>query len=197
MSAALAAGFARPVHDAQAVFRCVMMAMARPGTVRELSVSVAPPGRMHGAAAAVALALCDFETPVWLDEALAADAAVADWLRFHTGAPIVPSSRSAAFAFVASGQALPDFSTFSLGSLEYPDRSVTAVVGVDRLHEATGWRLTGPGIRGEAHFMAEGLPADMLERLAANRGLFPRGIDLVLVCGNRIAALPRTTIVEA
>lgn len=197
MSAALAAGFASPVHDAQAVFRCVMMAMARPGTVRNLSVLLDPPGAMQPAAAAAALALCDFETPVWLDPVFSRDAAVSEWLRFHTGAPIVSSSRAAAFAFVSGGDTLPAFSEFALGTLEYPDRSVTAIVGVDRLEEGSGWRLTGPGIPGETRFRADGLPADMLERLVANRGLFPRGIDLVLACGNRLAALPRTTIVEA
>ncbi|WP_293860047.1 phosphonate C-P lyase system protein PhnH [uncultured Alsobacter sp.] len=197
MSAALAAGFASPVHDAQAVFRCVMMAMARPGTVRRIAVPLDPPGCMQPAAAAAALALCDFETPVWLDEALSSHPHVREWLRFHTGAPVVAASRAAAFAFVADGRALPAFSTFALGTLDYPDRSVTAVVAVDALHEGMGWRLTGPGIPGETRFIAEGLPADMLDRLAGNRGLFPRGIDIVLVCGDRIAALPRTTIVEA
>lgn len=197
MSAALSAGFANPVHDAQAIFRCVMMAMARPGTVRRIAVQVDPPGSMQPAAAATALALCDFETPVWLDEVYSGEPAVAEWLRFHTGAPIVTTSRGAAFAFVAGGRTLPDFASLALGTLEYPDRSATLVVAVDSLQEGTGWRLSGPGIPGETLFHAEGLPADMLERLAGNRGLFPRGLDIVLACGNSIAALPRTTIVEA
>jgi alpha-D-ribose 1-methylphosphonate 5-triphosphate synthase subunit PhnH len=197
MSAALASGFTHPVYDAQAVFRCVMMAMARPGTVRELAAAVVAPGAMQPAAAAAALALCDFETPVWLDPVLAAGPAVGDWLRFHTGAPVVTSLRKASFAFVAAGDTLPPLSEFGLGTLEYPDRSVTVFIGVESLEEGRGWRLTGPGVPGEGRFWADGLPADMPVRLAANRGLFPRGIDIVLVSGNRLAALPRTTIVEA
>jgi alpha-D-ribose 1-methylphosphonate 5-triphosphate synthase subunit PhnH len=39
---------------------------------------------------------------------------------------------------------------------------------------------------------AEPLPADLPRRLAANRALFPRGIDLLLVTGSRVAALPRS-----
>jgi alpha-D-ribose 1-methylphosphonate 5-triphosphate synthase subunit PhnH len=34
---------------------------------------------------------------------------------------------------------------------------------------------------------------DLLDRLALNASLFPRGIDLVLVSGESIVALPRTT----
>ena len=37
----------------------------------------------------MALTLCDHDTPVWLDPVLAASEAVAGWLRFHTGAPLV------------------------------------------------------------------------------------------------------------
>ncbi len=33
----------------------------------------------------------------------------------------------------------------------------------------------------------------MAERLAANRALFPRGIDLVLVTDDAVAAIPRST----
>jgi alpha-D-ribose 1-methylphosphonate 5-triphosphate synthase subunit PhnH len=38
--------------------------------------------------AALALALCDADTPLWHD----GGAAVADWLRFHTGAPLAPAA---------------------------------------------------------------------------------------------------------
>jgi alpha-D-ribose 1-methylphosphonate 5-triphosphate synthase subunit PhnH len=36
-------------------------------------------------------------------------------------------------------------------------------------------------------------PADLFERLAVNAALFPRGIDVVLVHDDAIAAIPRTT----
>jgi len=42
-------------------------------------------------------------------------------------------------------------------------------------------------------FAAEPLPSDFVDRLQANRELFPRGIDLVLVAGEQVAALPRST----
>jgi alpha-D-ribose 1-methylphosphonate 5-triphosphate synthase subunit PhnH len=55
--------------------------------------------------------------------------------------------------------------------------------------------LSGPGIRGTATMRAAGLPKDIVEQLSANRAVFPLGVDLLLVAGNDVAALPRTTIV--
>jgi alpha-D-ribose 1-methylphosphonate 5-triphosphate synthase subunit PhnH len=36
-------------------------------------------------------------------------------------------------------------------------------------------------------------PKDLFDRLAINEQLFPRGIDVVLVSGESIVAIPRTT----
>ncbi len=80
-------GFADPVFDAQAVFQAVMDAMARPGTMSAVRPLAAPPQPLSPMAAAVALTLCDHDTPLWLDPALQASAAVRSYLAFHTGAP--------------------------------------------------------------------------------------------------------------
>jgi alpha-D-ribose 1-methylphosphonate 5-triphosphate synthase subunit PhnH len=193
---ALKLGFERPVQDSQAVFRQVMMAMARPGSIHAVPVALDPPAGLSRAAAGVALALCDFETPVWLDPALARDDAVTGFLRFHTGAPLVGDPAAAHFAFLPAGAPWPSLEAFALGTLAYPDRSTTLVAEVGSLSGEGGWTLTGPGIAGTARLAAAGVPADMLARLADNRSLFPRGVDLVLTCGDRLAALPRSTIVE-
>jgi alpha-D-ribose 1-methylphosphonate 5-triphosphate synthase subunit PhnH len=39
----------------------------------------------------------------------------------------------------------------------------------------------------------DGLPHDFAARWAANRALFPRGVDLVLCADDTLVALPRTT----
>jgi alpha-D-ribose 1-methylphosphonate 5-triphosphate synthase subunit PhnH len=197
MSAAVQPGFGSPVHDAQAAFRSVMMAMARPGTVRRIEAVPGTPDALEPAAAAIALALCDFETPVWLDPALAADDAVTSFLAFHTGAPVTATLEAAHFAFLPRGAELPDFTSFAQGDLSYPDRGATLVIAVQDFDETAGWSIAGPGIAGAARFRAWPLPADMPHRLAANHALFPRGVDLLFVAGNRLAALPRSTMVEA
>ena len=86
---AIDGGFADPVFDAQSVFKAVMDAMARPGTVVPVRPLAAPPAPLSATAAAVALTLTDHDTPLWLDSHLAASAAVYSWLGFHSGAPLV------------------------------------------------------------------------------------------------------------
>jgi alpha-D-ribose 1-methylphosphonate 5-triphosphate synthase subunit PhnH len=64
------------------------------------------------------------------------------------------------------------------------------VIEVPRL-EPTGARLTGPGIKEHAVLS---LPATA--PFQANHALFPLGFDAFLTCGDRIAGLPRSTIVR-
>jgi alpha-D-ribose 1-methylphosphonate 5-triphosphate synthase subunit PhnH len=188
-------GFTNPVLDAHEAFRAAMMAMARPGTVHRLVTALQPPQPLSRAAGALALALCDNDTLIWLDAQLSAAPAVITFLRFHTGARLLSEPGAAAFAFVGDPTHMPSWDELAIGTLEYPDRSTTLVIQVETLDHTGSWRLIGPGIAGEACLWARPLPADFLARLAENRRLFPRGIDLFLVAGDRIAALPRTTIV--
>lgn len=186
-------GLADPVLQSQAVFRTVMDAMARPGSIHGVDgQALAPPGSLLACAAAVALTLCDHDTPVWLDPALAKMPALPEWLTFHTGAPIVQDPGQAAFAMV-KGATMPDLACMSAGSDEYPDRSTTLIVEVDNLCGGKAMTLSGPGISGSRPFSPRGLPTDFAARWAANIVLFPRGIDLILCAPNALAALPRTT----
>ncbi len=188
----LVPGFSDPVLASQAVFRTVMEAMARPGSIAEIDVAITPPAPLGIAAAALALTLLDYETPVWLDPTLAVAPEVDGWLKFHTGAPRATDPAAATFAFIAQPAAMPAFDAFGLGSVEYPDGSTTLVLEVEALTEGDAFHLSGPGIKGSCGLAAAPLPADFAARMAANRALFPRGIDLVLTCGRRLAALPRS-----
>lgn len=179
------------VTEDQASFRALMEAMARPGKIMTLGHVDAPPPLMAGTAA-ILRSLADYETPVWLDDTLAAAPAVADWIRFQTGAPLVADPSQAAFALVGKANALPDFTAFSAGVADYPDRSTTLVLQLENFSGAT-FSLSGPGIETERSLAAAPLPDDFAERCAANRALFPCGIDFLLVTGDQVAALPRTT----
>ncbi|RTL49575.1 MAG: phosphonate C-P lyase system protein PhnH [Bradyrhizobiaceae bacterium] len=190
-------GFADAVGASQSVFRHVMNAMARPGLVETISGTVTAPAPMTPAVAALALTLCDHDTSVWLDSAFAADEGAANWLRFHTGAPVTDDSQKAAFAFIGRGRSLPPFNAFASGTPDYPDRSTTLVIQVDTLDEGTELVLSGPGIRGTSLLRAGALPDDFPERMRLNRVSFPLGVDLVLVCGAQIVALPRSTRVAS
>jgi alpha-D-ribose 1-methylphosphonate 5-triphosphate synthase subunit PhnH len=185
------AAFADPVLQAQSTFRAILDALARPGTVQPLRETVAAPAPLSAGAATVALTLCDHDTPVWLDAGLRAND-VAEWLRFHCGCPLVEHPREAAFAFAHDAENLPPFEAFNLGSAEYPDRATTIVLQVETFGGGTNFALEGPGIRGRTSCRAGPLPTDIAARLAANRALFPRGVDLMLVTQSAVAGLPRS-----
>jgi alpha-D-ribose 1-methylphosphonate 5-triphosphate synthase subunit PhnH len=187
----LAPGFADPALAAQAVFRAVLGAMASPGTIAALpgGSAVAPEAPLPQAAACVALTLADFETPVWLSPALA-DAA--DWLRFHSGAPIAASPGATRFAFARAADC-PPLEAFDLGSDAYPDRSTTAVIEVAALGAGTPVTLTGPGLRAPTVLRVTGLDDAFWAARERLVPLFPRGLDVILTAGAALAALPRTT----
>jgi alpha-D-ribose 1-methylphosphonate 5-triphosphate synthase subunit PhnH len=166
--------------------------MAHPGTVVSASGLAQAPPPLGLAAAAVALTLLDYETPVWLDAALARAPEVAGWLRFHTGAPLTDDPQRAAFGFVSDPQRMLRFEAFSQGSMEYPDRGATLVLQVGCLSGDGGMRLSGPGVRGSRALFAAPLPADFAARMGANRELFPRGVDIILAADATLAALPRS-----
>lgn len=197
-SGSLAPGFSHPVFDAQAVFRAVLDALARPGLPRDLVLDLAPPEPLTPELAAVALALADPDAPLWLDAALAAAPAVAGYLRFHTGARIVSDPAEAAFALVSDASGHLPLSAFPTGTDEYPDRSATLVVAVGSLDGGPALAISGPGIRGTVDVAASPLPAGLPGILRANAATFPRGLDVLLVSGGRVVGIPRSSrLVEA
>lgn len=188
---AIEGGFADPVLAGQRAFKAVMDALARPGTIQQLPREAAPPEALPQGLAEIALTLCDHDSTVWLDPDLVSENAVSEWLKFHTGAPIVAKTQEADFAFVTSS--LPALESFALGSDEYPDRSTTVVLSLASLTGGPALTLRGPGIKTEAHISPAGLPGDFLAQWTENREQFPRGIDLLLVGPEGLIGLPRTT----
>ncbi|MCA3366882.1 MAG: phosphonate C-P lyase system protein PhnH [Roseomonas sp.] len=187
----LSPGFADPVLDAQASFRAILDAMSRPGRIQRIAARIIPPAPLCTAAGAALLSLADADTPLWLD----AGAGVAEWLRFHCGAPITREIGTARFALACG--AAPSLEALDVGTDEDPQLGATLILQVAGLVAGVGWRLTGPGIQNEHHLRVLGAPADFITAWAANHALFPRGVDVLLCAGDSIAALPRSvTIAE-
>jgi alpha-D-ribose 1-methylphosphonate 5-triphosphate synthase subunit PhnH len=187
---ALTPGFADPVLDGQAAFRAVLEAMSRPGRIVMAGGALRPPAPICAAAAAVLLALADADTPLWSDAGADAEA----WLRFHCGAPIVAAPGDA--AFVVATATPPALDALQAGTEEKPQHGATLVLQVAALEAGHGWRLAGPGIEHEHRFAVSGAPEGFVTAWAANRARFPRGVDVVLCAGDRLAALPRTVTIE-
>jgi alpha-D-ribose 1-methylphosphonate 5-triphosphate synthase subunit PhnH len=184
---ALTGGFANPPIDAAHAFRAALNAMARPGRI-EVVAGAAPPAPLSLAAGVLILTLTDGTTPVHLAGAHDC-AAVRDWITFQTGASLVAADQ-AAFAIGAWDALLP-VNRFAIGTADFPDRSATLIVELAALG-ASGARLTGPGIKRDARLSLPNVPA-----FQANNALYPLGFDTYFTAGASLAALPRSTKVEA
>ena len=192
--ARIAPGFSEPTRDSQTVFRKVMEAVARPGTVADLAFAPEAPKGLTRAAGAVALTLFDFETPVWVDPALGEE--TRDWLRFHCGCPMTDDPQEAAFALVSDAAKAPALTTFHMGDAKYPDRSTTVILQIAALDGGAPVTLSGPGIKGSARIAPAGLPQGFWAQVQDNHELFQFGVDVMLVAGDRLCALPRSTRVQ-
>ena len=186
-------GFTDPVLQSQASFRAIMDALANPGTQRDLVIPPAIVLSMAAELVSTLLTLTDHDTPIWLDNGLREDSAISAFISFHAGAPIVKEPGRAAFAFASAADRLPGFDQFNLGTQEYPDRSTTIVLAVPSLSGAQTLVLRGPGIKDHLHISPAGLPGDFIAQWEANRALFPRGVDLLLVANGQVMGLPRST----
>ncbi len=189
----LRAGFEDPVRDAQAAFRLILEAMSRPGTIVTLGLSIDPPAGLSRAAAAVCLAMADVDTPIHLD-ASANTPAVETFLKFHTGASITKDRDAALFGLCNGASAR--VSGLQLGTDEHPDRSATLIVQLDGIDVDGPLQLSGPGIKTVHSIGLAGLNANFFEARAGLAKVFPRGLDVIFVAGDRLAALPRTTVVD-
>lgn len=182
----LSGGLSDPAIHSAHLFRAVMEAMARPGTIQMMR-GVEPPAPMSAAAGAVVLTLCDSETPIYLAGDMDCDA-VRAWIAFHTGAPFV-GPEQAMFA-LGTWAALMPLAPYPVGSAAYPDRSATLIVETPDLIQS-GARLRGPGIKETATLSLPETAA-----FQANAARFPMGLDFIFTSGDRLAALPRTTEVS-
>ncbi|MCO6390621.1 phosphonate C-P lyase system protein PhnH [Aliihoeflea aestuarii] len=186
-------GFTAPVLDGQAVFRAVMDAMSRPGTVQKLAAGTNPPAPLAASAAAVALTLCDHDTPVWLDPALKGVETVSAWLSFQTGAPYAHTPADAHFALIAEPATMISLDNFAQGSQDYPDRSTTLILQVETLEAGAVLTLEGPGIETATRLAPGPMPRHFVEQWRQNNARFPRGVDVILAAPGAVACLPRTT----
>lgn len=162
----------------QATFRQLLHAFSYPGTI----VPVASP-LVHVLAALVdgAVALAD---PHGLLDAR---------MQILLEATLVEPAE--AHFIVANGSRTPGFVP-RLGTLAAPEQGATIILRVQRLGSGEPLEFRGPGIAGTSTLQVEGLSSIWLRSRDQWNAGFPRGVDLILIDGEQVAALPRTTRVN-
>lgn len=174
-----------PVPDADeardnATFAAILAALSRPGSVQSLP----GPG-----AAAIALALIDRECRVWAE-----DPVLLAVLR-RTGARIAPHDEAGhVFVSLADAEGIARMAGLAPGSPLYPDEGATVITAAT-FGTGQPLRLSGPGIDGQMTVALSGLhPAVWATRAGLCR--YPFGIEMLLIDGTRLMALPRSTLIE-
>lgn len=177
------------VHDSRAVFLHLLAAQCAPGQavgpLRRPALLADP--ALDGAAALL-MALSDVGTSVAAadEEASSVVAAVAP----HTGAPTAELS-DADFVVVVDDVARAVV-VARRGTATQPETSATVVV-VDRGDDLSAVTLSGPGVRDR---VPADLPACLVRLRSGPRSGDRRGVDVFIVRGDRVLALPRTTQVQ-
>ena len=186
------AGFADQALDSARAFRLMLDAMAHPGRIVPMPTVIGAPSPLLSTAATICLTLCDYDTPLWLDETCRT-AAVLDYVRFHSGAPVVTDISAASFLFCSPASAAEALATANRGTAEYPDSSATLIIQLEAFPADEYLTLKGPGIDGTQSFSTCGLSPHFWDLMADNHALFPLGSDVYFAAPNAIAALPRST----
>jgi alpha-D-ribose 1-methylphosphonate 5-triphosphate synthase subunit PhnH len=184
-----------PVHDSQAVFRALLDAMARPGTVVPLPAR-AQDAPIEAWGAAILLTLCDHDTRL----AVALEAGSADLLRYiqqRVATPAVPPEEADILLTAASVCTPELLLRLPRGTLGFPDQSALAILLVDALGLGPlRLGLEGPGCPPGVTLAIQGCPWSLLAARAAAVAGYPCGIDLLFVdAAGQVAALPRSTTV--
>lgn len=170
----------------QRVFRALVDAFSRPGTVHEL-------GGLANRASALRLVLAtllDGATTLADPDGLIAEE---DWLLLEVQRAAPADARFV----VACASRAPNFEP-ALGTLERPELGATLVLAADRIGVGgVALELAGPGVASDRLLRITGLAAGWLAARERWVAAFPLGVDCLLVDASRVAALPRTTRVRA
>lgn len=183
-------GWRDRVHDAQQTFRMLLDALANPGLPQAIAVPLTPPLGLLPTTAAACLTLLDLDTRVWLQPGL--DAAVADWLLFHTGCRFTPSSDEADFAVIWDLASCPLLEAFHWGSPEYPEASTTLLIQIAQFSQGVPMQLSGPGIP-DRRSIDPPLPDTFWQQWQRNHQAYPQGVDVFLFSPQQVMGLPRSS----
>jgi alpha-D-ribose 1-methylphosphonate 5-triphosphate synthase subunit PhnH len=207
-----AAGLGRFVHalalppdTAQADFRALLAALARPGTLETITATPGAPPVL-----AVAAGLADVEVPLCVLTADGQDGRQDDEdqqdqaraLHMATSAPVADLGDARLVAALRPPSE-EEVAALRRGDALHPEHGARLVLAVDELSTlgdagtGTVLTLTGPGVPGYRRIRVAGQPPEVFRALAAANTAFPAGVDTFLVATDgTVAGLPRSTRVS-
>jgi alpha-D-ribose 1-methylphosphonate 5-triphosphate synthase subunit PhnH len=163
---------------ANAAFDAILWALSRPGLPRRLPAS---------GEGILIEALLDSECQVYTGDPLLVP------VIGQTGARLVDIAL-ADHVFLGKLSDLVQLGQCRMGSDLYPDDGATVVLRA-RFGTGARLRLTGPGVKGAVEVQIGGMPDGVWTR-RAELMRYPMGFDLLVLDGDQIIGLPRSTNIE-
>lgn len=193
------------VYDTIPVYRALVEAVSRPGTIADIGEQAAKlnlPKDEDNAALALALTLLDDDVTCFIS--LRDDNDLAQEIEYRTFCGRAEPSK-ADYLFVQgnmeNGDVVSLLHQVKKGTWLYPEESATLLVRAEDIRETgladRGWILSGPGIRDVARCELEGVSAAMLEERNRLNAEYPLGIDMMFYTAQgKLLAIPRTTAIR-
>lgn len=171
----------------QEIFRKLLNAMSRPGTIENLSP------HLHNSPAYLGVLATILDGTQNLTD-LTGRITEQEWRFLEANNT---ASKDADY-ILANGkeQPVPGFNP-KCGSLEYPSKGATILLVVDNLGErGDAIELSGPGIKNSKSLKCDEVTEAWLAARQGWNNFFPLGVDFILLDETRICALPRTTKIK-
>jgi alpha-D-ribose 1-methylphosphonate 5-triphosphate synthase subunit PhnH len=178
----------------RANFLALMWALSYPGRPHALTLAdAALPGALAGCVA-VGETLLDLETSYYTPDIALGEALARTTARQEALETI---SRAEYLFFPTLSQELikTQVAYAQVGTMLNPDQGATLVLGGnigDSPSDGGLLRLSGPGIQGETTLRVGGIPFDFWV-LRARLARYPLGWDVLIIDGDKVAGLPRST----
>lgn len=164
----------------QRVFRLLLEAFSRPGTIQDMSGLIA----VQHASIAVLAAMLDRQATLADPHKLLEEQV---WPLLQAR----PDGVASAGFILADGAVAPDFEP-CLGTLGSPELGATLVLRAGKITAGKHILLRGPGVDGSAEFSAAGIEPVWLDKRKQWSAAFPLGVDIVLADATAIVAIPRS-----
>jgi len=190
-----------PVHDAQAHFRHIMDALARPGKINSFpAIDINPPAALYPASSLIGFSLLNRDVSF---HCINLPAQAHEYIHANTDSDQAELS-GADFIFLNGGErANADLIQYAkTGDIRYPEQSATLIIQVSKLaYEnfvgAQKLTLYGPGIQYSSIVYLDAIHPELLSMLTILNDSYPLGVDAFVTDtqGNFIG-LPRTTQIQ-
>lgn len=184
------------VHDVQKIYREVLDSMSKPGTINNIHEILSKvevysdiPRELMG----MAYLLLNAESSFYID-----GREKARYIKLHTYGKPVPRNL-ADFILLDEASEGEDGVVQAVkeakrGELQDPHLGATFIVKVESLDEGKGFKISGPGIKGNDEVKLGGLGQAFIEARREANCEYPMGVDFILIDNKgRVVALPRTT----